>query len=66
MCHLLQPTVRQIDKIFALGAVAIPRFLLAKVVCGVVVLEYIILSISIYVVVLDFLVHYWEEAFHIS
>ena len=43
MCHLLQPTVRQIDKIFALGAVAIPRFLLAKVVCGVVVLEYIIL-----------------------
>ena len=43
MCHLLQPTVRQIDKIFALGAVAIPRFLLTKVVCGVVVLEYIIL-----------------------
>ena len=40
MCHLLQPTVRQIDKILALGAVAIPRFLLAKVVCGGVVLEF--------------------------
>ena len=40
MCHLLQPTVRQIDKIFALCTVAIPRFLLAKVVCGVVVLEF--------------------------
>ena len=37
--HLLQSSVGQVDEIFSLGAVTVPRLLLAKVVRCVVVLQ---------------------------
>ena len=58
--HLLQSSIRQVDKIFSLGAVTVPWFLLTKVVCCVVVLDKIKFNIlclmyEVLVLVLEFL-----------
>ena len=58
--HLLQSSIRQVDKIFSLGAVTVPWFLLTKVVRCVVVLDKIKFNIlclmyEVLVLVLEFL-----------
>ena len=43
--HLLQPAIRQIDKVFPLSTISIPVLCLAKVIVSVVILHSILVSI---------------------
>ena len=43
--HLLQPSIRQVDKVLPLGRISIPALSLAKVIVSVVILHSILVSI---------------------